>query len=115
NGIPTIVVPRSSDCVAIIDDTRPLTYGVQLGTVEEKENSLLTGLKDLTGLLGTTLAATAPLLHGFKFTPQANVSLSMKELSTQTDQPTPFEKLAAATFSLAVSLLRVGDLQANVV
>jgi len=29
NGAPTIVVSRTGDCTAIVEDTKPLTYGVQ--------------------------------------------------------------------------------------
>ncbi len=55
NGAPTIVVSRTGECTAIVEDTKPLTYDVELGAVEEKENDLFAGLKDLAGLLGATL------------------------------------------------------------
>jgi len=31
NGAPTIVVSKTGECTAIVEDTRPLTYGVELG------------------------------------------------------------------------------------
>ena len=59
NGAPTIVVSRTGECTAIVEDTKPLTYDVELGAVEEKSNDLFAGLKDLAGLLGATLSAAA--------------------------------------------------------
>lgn len=115
NGAPTIVVSSTGDCTAIIEDTKPLTYGVRLGTVEERDNDLLSGLKDLAGLLGDTMKAAVPLIGAFSFNKKANVQAWVAELQKQTPTPTPFERLAAATFALASSLLPIGDLRADVV
>jgi hypothetical protein len=114
NGIPTIVVSRSDQCTPIIEDTKPLIYGVQLGAVEEKETDLVSGLKSLADLLGATLQATAPLL-AFKGPFKGNVDSAIAELQKQKPEPTPFDELAAATFALASSLLGVNDLQGEVV
>ena len=100
NGVPTIVASRTGECTAIVEETKPLTYGVQLGAVEEKENELFAGLKDLAGLLGATLSAGAE--H----------SLAARTPSVRSDS---FDELARATFSLARSLVTLADLRADVV
>lgn len=95
NGVPSIVVSRTGACTAIVEDTRPLIYAVQLGEVKEEENDLFAGLKELTGLLGDTLASAAE--HA-RAAPSA-----------------PFDELTDATSALAASLNSVGDLRAAVV
>ena len=100
NGAPTIVVSRTGDCTAIVEDTKPLTYGVQLGAVEEKENDLFAGLKDLAGLLGATLTAAAEHSLAARLTPARSDS---------------FDELARVTSSVARSLVALGDLRADVV
>jgi hypothetical protein len=96
NGAPTIVVSRTGECTAIVEDTKPLTYDAELGAVEEKSNDLFAGLKDLAALLGATLGAAAE-----------------KPLGART--PDRFDELARATSSLARSLVALGDLHSDVV
>jgi hypothetical protein len=115
NGVPTVAVSRSDQCTAIIEDTKPLIYGVQLGSVEEKETPLVGGLKDLAELLGATLQATAPLLNVYNLKPRSTINSAVADLRKQNARATPFEELAAATFALASSLLSIGDLEAEVV
>ena len=43
NGAPTIVVSRTGECTAIVEDTKPLTYEVELGAVEEKRTTCSRG------------------------------------------------------------------------
>jgi len=100
NGVPTIVVSKTGECTAIVEETKPLTYGVELGAVEEKENDLFAGLKDLAGLLGATLGAAAE--H----------SVAARTPSVRSDS---FDELATATSSLARSLVALADLRADVV
>lgn len=116
SGTPTLVVSRSDRCTPIIEETKPLIYSVQLGTVEEKDTDLVSGLKDLAELLGGTVQATASMLKGFRIT-ERNIDSALSELSTQKEdrKPTPFEELAAATFAVARSLLDIGDLKGEVV
>ena len=95
NGAPTIVVSRTGECTAIVEDTKPLTYEVELGAVEEKANDLFAGLKDLAGLLGDTL--TSVVLHA------------------QVAKSTEFDALADATAALAASLRAMSDLRVDVV
>ena len=99
NGAPTIVVSKTGECTAIVEDTKPLTYGVELGAVEEKENDLFAGLKDLAGLLGATLARPR----------------STRGRPTPSARSDSFDELARATSSLARSLVALGDLRADVV
>ncbi len=116
NGTPTIVVSRSDRCTAIIEETRPLIYGVQLGTVEEKATALFGGLKDLAELLGTTVQATAGLLGPFRMSSGATVNRAIGEVVDQKKQTaTPFDKLAAASVALAASLLPLSDLESEVI
>ncbi|HMJ83336.1 MAG TPA: DUF763 domain-containing protein, partial [Vicinamibacterales bacterium] len=100
NGVPTIVVSKTGECTAIVEETKPLTYGVELGAVEEKENDLFAGLKDLDGLLGATLGAAAE--H----------SVAARTPSVRSDS---VDELATATSSLARSLVALADLRADVV
>jgi hypothetical protein len=100
NGAPTIVVSRTGECTAIVEDTKPLTYDVELGAVEEKQNDLFAGLKDLAGLLGATLSAATEHSLAARVTPARSDS---------------FDELARATSSLARSLVALGELRSDVV
>lgn len=115
NGVPTIVVSRSDQCTPIIEHTTPLVYRVQPGDVTVKDTDVVSGLKDLAALLGATLQATAPVLKGLTISPRNSVDDTMADLRRQKAIPTAFEELAATTWTVAQSLLQVGDLKAEVI
>jgi hypothetical protein len=100
NGAPSIVVSRTGDCLAIVEDTKPLTYAVQIGKVEEKENDLFAGLTDLAGVLGAALTIAADRAAAAHLTP------------VEGDE---FKRLAVVTSALASSCISVTNLRAEVV
>jgi hypothetical protein len=120
-GLPTVVMKTTAACQAIVEDTRPLTYGVQLGKAEEKDNEVVAPLTDLLSLVGGTLAAATSALS--KVTPSVknfqglDSTLSLKEFDRQVKAvtPDPFEVLAASSWGVATRLLIVADMRGAVI
>jgi hypothetical protein len=100
SGVPTLAVDRSNSCATMIDNTKPLTYGVQIGKIEEKDNDFSGGLKDLAELLGATAAASAPILQRLDV-----------DRSTKLDE---FDQLRLQSWLLAVKLQPLADVRSDI-
>ncbi len=109
DGTPILVAGRSDDCLVVVEDTNPLLYAVQLGKIEEKDNDLASGLKDLASLLGATAAAAAPMLAG---RPGFRADNMADERGSADD---PFAALARLSVATAEHLNALAEAKADAV
>ena len=115
SGVPTLAVDRSDSCSTMVDHTKPLTYGVQIGKIEEKDSDFAGSLKDLAELLGSTAAASAPVLHRLNFDALKQDFAAFNELLKKDAAPLDsFEELRLQSWRLAQGLQPLADLRADV-
>jgi hypothetical protein len=115
DGTPIVTAGRSDDCLVIVEETKPLTYSVQLGKITEKENDLAGGLSDLAALLGGTLTATAPLVGKHQIPIEAPGWSELLQAFGRIERPDAFDVLGRTMTELGQQLQPLGPLKADVV